>query len=381
MDAMKIDKIEIYNLKIPFKTSVEHSLYRRNETESVIVIAYDRSGNLGAGEGTPRSYVTGELLSETISTTKSIARDILDRTIGSTNELLNITRKYKKSDIFKLHPSALCAVELSLLDLWAKSEGRPIYKLFDNGIDNGHLTYSGVIPFVSNASELIRYIELVNTLKLKTLKVKITDPEIGISQLKIIREKLGSELDIRVDINAAFSAEIAIEFIRDAHAFNISAVEQPVAKEDLSGLKKVSENSQIPIIADESMYTQNGPEYLIDNDICHGLNIRISSCGGFGKAYRLYQKAIQKKMVIVLGAHVGETAILSFAGRHLALICPDARYLEGSFSKYLLAYDLVDEDISFGMDGKAPSPQLPGLGIQIDRSILENSSDLCASIS
>jgi muconate cycloisomerase len=129
------------------------------------------------------------------------------------------------------------------------------------------------------------------------------------------------------------------------------------------------------------MYTQNGSEYLIENNICHGFNIRISSCGGLRKAYRLYQKAIQKKMVIVLGAHVGETAILSFAGRHLASICPDVRYLEGSFSKYLLTHDLVHEDISFGMEGKAPSPQLPGLGIQIDKSLLENSSDLCATIS
>lgn len=128
------------------------------------------------------------------------------------------------------------------------------------------------------------------------------------------------------------------------------------------------------------MYTSRGPFYLIDNNICHGLNIRLSGCGGFQKAYNIYQQATLKNMTVVLGAHVGETAILSFAGRNLAIMCQEAKYLEGSFSKYVLKEDLVNEDISFGPGGVVPVPTGPGLGIEIETPAIENWSELYASM-
>ena len=145
-------------------------------------------------------------------------------------------------------------------------------------------------------------------------------------------------------------------------------------------MKEVSRNSDIPIIADESMYTSEGPFYLIDNDICHGLNIRLSSCGGFCKAFEIYQRAYSKNMTVVIGAHVGETAILSFAGRNFAVICPESRYLEGSFSRYVLKEDLVPENIAFGLEGYAPIPIRSGLGIEIDEASISGWSNLNAII-
>jgi muconate cycloisomerase len=148
----------------------------------------------------------------------------------------------------------------------------------------------------------------------------------------------------------------------------------------LKGLKKVSRNSDIPIIADESMYTSEGPLYLIEHDVCHGLNIRLSSCGGFQKALEIFQQAHAKKMTVVIGAHVGETAILSYAGRNFAVICPKSRYLEGSFSRYVLKEDLVPENIAFGREGYAPTPIRSGLGIEIDETSIVARSSLYASI-
>ena len=149
-----------------------------------------------------------------------------------------------------------------------------------------------------------------------------------------------------------------------------------MAKEDLAGLKAVTASSDVPVIADESMYTANGPHYLIDHNICHGLNIRLSSCGGFQRAQRIYRHARSKNMMVVLGAHVGETAILSYAGRHLATMCPSAHFFEGSFSKYVLKEDVVDADVSFGAKGVAAIPAGPGLGIDVSRSAVEKWSHL-----
>lgn len=378
---MEINKITIYNLRIPFSRTIRHRLYSRSETQSIIVVLQDHHGNKGVGEGTPRGYVTGEALNSSLACTNMLSQKVLGQNIGSVSQLYTLLDDLGTTDIAVENPAAFCALETALLDLWARLAHTTLYRLFIKKPKIEQLSYSGVIPYSSSETELLKVIELVKLLKLRTLKVKVVDLESGISQLKIIRGKLGSDIDIRVDANAAFEKETALAFIKAAKAIRLSAIEQPVAKADLTGLKHVSDNSDIPVIADESMYTPKGPSYLIDNNICHGLNIRLSSCGGIRKAHHIYLQARRKHMMVVLGAHVGETAILSFAGRHLAMMCREATHLEGSFSKYVLKEDLVKEDISFGAGGAVPVPTDSGLGIEIESGAIENWSTRYASIS
>lgn len=378
---MIIESINIYNLKIPFSRTIKHRLYTRDVTESIVVVIQDSNGNQGVGEGTPREYVTGETLGKSLMSARLFSKAILGQPYDTINELSALLIGVGDSDVVDKHPAAFCAIETALLDLWARVENRPIYQLFDQIPNNRVLSYSGVIPSIDKEQAFLKYVGLVRKLKLTSLKIKVVDLESGLAQLAILREQLGSDIEIRVDANAAFTADTAIQFIQGAKPFNLSAIEQPVAKNDLEGLKKVSEHSDIPVIADESMYTSKGPYYLIDNGICHGLNIRLSSCGGFRKAYQIYQQATLKQMTTVVGAHVGETAILSFAGRNLAMICEDAKYLEGSFSTYVIQEDLVEEDISFGSGGMVPVLNRPGLGIEINPSAIEKWSERFASLS
>lgn len=378
---MIIESINIYNLKIPFSRTIKHRLYTRDVTESIVVVIQDSNGNQGVGEGTPREYVTGETLGKSLMSARLFSKAVLGQPYDTINELSALLIGVGDSDVVDKHPAAFCAIETALLDLWARVENRPIYQLFDQIPNNRVLSYSGVIPSIDKEQAFLKYVGLVRKLKLTSLKIKVVDLESGLAQLAILREQLGSDIEIRVDANAAFTADTAIQFIQGAKPFNLSAIEQPVAKNDLEGLKKVSEHSDIPVIADESMYTSKGPYYLIDNGICHGLNIRLSSCGGFRKAYQIYQQATLKQMTTVVGAHVGETAILSFAGRNLAMICEDAKYLEGSFSTYVIQEDLVEEDISFGSGGMVPVLNRPGLGIEINPSAIEKWSERFASLS
>ena len=76
---------------------------------------------------------------------------------------------------------------------------------------------------------------------------------------------------------------------------------------------------------------------------------------------------------------MGETGILSAAGRHLAALTPGYTCLEGSFSKFVLKEDIVSEDISFGAGGKAPLLGGIGLGLDVNDSILEKWGTLARS--
>ena len=362
---MKLKKITIDNLKIPFSRKVEHRLHDRRETESIVLTVVDSEGMAGFGEGTPRPYVTGERLDHSLIAAHALAEQAVGQEISTRDALLTLLTTTGRSDIACTHPAAFCALETALLDLWTRQQGQPLYRFFDGHSQTDRLYFSGVIPFIRHADQFHQILQLVQQLNFSALKLKVVDLESGIAQLKRIRSVLGPDIDIRVDANGAFTSRTALAFIEQATPMAISAVEQPVAKDDLEGLKTVSAASRIPIIADESMYTTHGPQYLIENHICDGINIRLSSCGGFIKAYELYQQAVSHKIMVVLGSHVGETAILSFAGRHLAMLCPEAIHLEGSFSKYVLKADLVKHDVSLASMERRPHRQAMGLALSL----------------
>ncbi len=147
--------------------------------------------------------------------------------------------------------------------------------------------------------------------------------------------------------------------------YDIKAVEQPVAKENLDGLKAVSVHSKIPIIADESVCSLNDAERLLAMRACHVFNVRISKCGGFLGSLAIMGLARKSGLRCQIGCQVGETGILSAAGRHLAGWFDDILYLEGSFGTWALREDIVDEDIRFGRGGQAPAMIGNGLGVNV----------------
>jgi muconate cycloisomerase len=69
-----------------------------------------------------------------------------------------------------------------------------------------------------------------------------------------------------------------------------------------------------------------------------------------------------------LGCQVGETGILSAAGRHFACSVGPIRYLEGSYDRWLVRERLTRQDLSFGYGGWAPALKGPGLGVNVDRA-------------
>ena len=104
---------------------------------------------------------------------------------------------------------------------------------------------------------------------------------------------------------------------------------------------------QIPVIADESLCNEEDARRLIDLKACQIFNIRLSKCGGLGTATRIRRMAEKAGILCQLGCHVGETSILSAAGRHFALTVPHLSYVEGSFSPYLLVRDVVAQPVVF----------------------------------
>jgi L-Ala-D/L-Glu epimerase len=110
---------------------------------------------------------------------------------------------------------------------------------------------------------------------------------------------------------------------------------------------------------------------LAEEQACRMFNIRISKCGGIINSIKIARIAKAAGILCQLGCQVGETSVLSAAGRHFASCVDGIRYLEGSYSKFLLMEDVAKENVNFEYGGRAVMLKGPGLGVTIDESILD----------
>jgi muconate cycloisomerase len=123
-------------------------------------------------------------------------------------------------------------------------------------------------------------------------------------------------------------------------------------------------------MVDESLVTLEDARQLVDAGACDLFNIRISKCGGLSNCLKLARTAEKAGLAYQLGAHIGETSVLSAAGRHLALSLPEVRFVEGSSGGFLLREDLSLESLQFEPGGKGRPLSGPGLGIDVSEEKL-----------
>ncbi len=367
---MRLKLIELFRLQIPLCMPVKHHLAVRTFSDNLVVKVVTDSGVAGYGEGIAREYVTGETTASGLISLREHLIPKIDEfhADGPANLVEAVTELMSEGDRAQ-SPAACCALELAILDAAGKTWRHFLAELL-GGTDQP-LTYSAVIPMMPQPS-FHRLLCLIRELEMSFVKIKVGN-NTDLEALSLAREILGHKVDLRVDANGAWSAEEAEGRIAAMMAYGISHVEQPVPKDDLQGLKQVAERLAIPIIADESLCVERDAEHLASLDACQVFNLRLSKCGGILAAARIYDIGRNKGIVAQLGCQVGETGILSAAGRQFAM-SRKLRYLEGSYSNYLLKEDIVNEPVEFGVGGVAKPLRGLGLGVTVNEKALQRLS-------
>ncbi len=139
---MTLASLELRRIEIPFRVAFKHSSADRSETESVWVEARSGSGQRGHGEGCPRDYVTGEDLAS-VRAFFSRQRDSLLEEVDDI-EALRAWMKSRERELDE-NPAAWCAIELSLLDLFARESDRSVESLLGVPELEGDFRYSAVV--------------------------------------------------------------------------------------------------------------------------------------------------------------------------------------------------------------------------------------------
>lgn len=280
---MKITDFKIYGLSIPLKKPFKTALRVVNVLETNIIEIGTDAGDIGFGEASPTAVITGDA--------KGSIRDAIEEYIFPAikgmdiEDIENIMLKINKSMLKNSSPKA--AVDMAIYDLFGKHYKIPLYKLFGGAKKefDTDITVSVNDP-VEMARDAVEYVNSgYNTLKLK-LGI---DSNLDIQRVKAIVDAVGTKVKIRIDANQGWNAKEAVRTIRKIEdlAFNLELVEQPVPYYDLEGLKFVTDNVEVPIMADEALFTPRDAVNILSMRAADILNIKLMKAGGLYNAQKI----------------------------------------------------------------------------------------------
>jgi len=374
---MKVRAIHLHHVRVPFRMAFRHAKAERTSSDNVVVAVDLVSGERGFGESVPRDYVTGETVESALEALKRRATSVFHRTFlspPSLIEFLDPSPAEAGQERLRVEGNAArCALEMALLDAGGKHFHKSIAELLGHtpAAETALPPYSGVISAEAVGAATWSAVKM-RLFGFPHIKAKVGLSETAdIELVRRLRLVLGPRKALRLDANGAWNLEQAVAMITSLAEFNISAVEQPLAKDATAQMPSLRGQVKVPLMLDESLCTLDDARKAADEGWCDLFNIRISKCGGLVPSLKIAQIAREKKLGFQIGCQVGETGILSAAGRHLATLLPDAQYLEGSYDRFLLMANLTVRHVSFGYGGRARPLTGSGLGVEVGETALD----------
>lgn len=379
---MQIRRLTAYHVPIELRKPVRHASHLRTHNDTLIVKCTLSDGSSGWGEGLPRTYVTGESIDSAWRHLSSSDFSMLREPFASAQDAAERIDRWTLADVTAdpgvstrecFGNAVRCAVELAILDAVCRAEAISIgefirkHHVCHSFAENQEAVYySGAVTSESPRKQWVSALKM-RLFAFRMVKVKVGTQGIGdVDCLRRVRRIVGSKVDLRLDANEAWKCDDVIDRIRPLLPYAPTCIEQPVAHRNVAGLRAVRRDLKLPIMLDESLCCYEDATRAIEGDWCDLFNIRLSKCGGLVRSLKLVALARQHGLGYQLGCQVGETGILSAAGRHFACSVPDLRYLEGSFDRFLVRERLTEQDLTFRYGGRGEHLTGSGLSVDID---------------
>jgi L-Ala-D/L-Glu epimerase len=250
--------------------------------------------------------------------------------------------------LFPANNFLVCALDMAGWDIYGKMKRKPLNQFW-----MPQQPYQPVCDYTIGIDSVDKMVDKLKEKPWPLYKIKLgTADDIGII------EELRKHTDavFRIDANAAWKAEEALEKINAFKSLNVEFIEQPLAKDDWEGMKWLYERSPLPLLADESCVLESDVEKCKHH--FHGINIKLTKCSGITPALRMITKARELNMKVMIGA-MNESTLGSAAIAHLG---PLVDYIDAD-GPLLLEEDLAT-GLTYETTGNIITSNDPGLGIQ-----------------
>ncbi|MBL9203280.1 MAG: hypothetical protein JNL39_22425 [Opitutaceae bacterium] len=342
----------------------------------VFVKIYTNKGIVGLGEGT----MTGKC--KTVATAIEeherylVGKDPTD--IEYLWQAMFRGPRYRGGPILM---SALGAIDVALWDILGQALGVPIWKLLGGRARDKVKVYvkhtlQPIDPRLSDEDKLIARWVGIKKDGWSGSKSSFLDiprdgtmdfPKAirrGIDLLRRMRDAVGPDFDIHIDVHGQLTTPMAVDFCNRAEPYRPFCIEEPTQLEDLGELAHVRAHTKVPLATGERITTKYPFAEICARHLVDYVQPDIVHCGGLTEVKKI--AAIADAFRVEVLPHNPNSRVCTFASVHLCLSTPNATVLETSTSE-LPRWD----DLFFGRrmtykDGFALPPERPGLGLELN---------------
>lgn len=335
---LSFEKFELKK-KYPFTVSGYTRL-----SQTIIYVKIGHGGEFGIGEASPGYYFkeTGE---DVIDFYLSLVADFENFQDISDRQAIMRFVDAKKEGL----TAAKAGIDIALNDLYGKLTDQPCYRVF--GADPAAMPITSFTIGIDEPDMIRKKVKEATGFKL--LKIKL-----GSDHDKAIIDAIRSESDlpITVDANQGWTdRQQAVEMIHWLKERGTVFIEQPMAVNRWDDNAWITENSPLPVVADEAV--QRLADVSRAKGIYHGINIKMSKCTGMLEGYQMVQEARALGLKIMIGC-MGESSVAISGAAALAPLC-DWVDLDSS---WLVSNNPYEDPVL--QEGKIILSEQPGLGIR-----------------
>jgi L-alanine-DL-glutamate epimerase-like enolase superfamily enzyme len=286
---------------------------------------------------------------------------------------------------------AIAGVDIALWDLIGKAVDQPLYRLLGAFRDRVPAYASaGFFREGETVDDLAAECRLYREQGFKGVKIKvgrnrdvspfspmeltagndlcITTPDEDLERVRVAREAIGPAMKLMVDVNCAWSAEMAIRQARRMEPLDVFWLEEPVPTDDVDGSAALAAATSVPIAGYETESGMAGFRTLIDRRAVDVVQVDLSWSGGITEGRRIATYAYAHHLPFA--AHVFSSAVNLAASLHLVAAIPNGTYFELDRNVNRLRDDLIERPFGIDDEGKIRLPDGPGLGITLDAGAL-----------
>lgn len=358
---MTIQSIDIYKFPIPIEpfTIATGTL---TTALNMLVRIHTDNGITGYGECSAFPMIVGE----TQATCFEIAKDFAKIWMGKPPLEIEIRMDELHAYCYG-NFTAKSAFDMALYDIAAKDAGLPLYQFLGGkkrkiitdvtiGIDTPENMAAKALFFKNKGFE---------TIKIKVGK-KLED---DIARIKAIREATSSDTKLRIDANQGWDHATAINALTILAQYQIEFCEQPMRKWMDDFLPQIVQQSPVPIMADESVFTHHDAETIIAHKAATFINIKLAKSGGILEAAKINQVAERNGVKCMLGSMMESRLALS-ANTHFAMANPNIQFFDLDTALLGQQADPVINGMHY-QGQEIILPDLPGIGATVDESYLQ----------
>ena len=371
---MKISKVQCHRVTIPYRNPYRMAPGETRHKKQIIVLVETDEGITGVGETGVTLIERGGETQEAIYIT--IQKYFAPMLVGMDPFDIGLVID-RRENFNQGRTGFLCAkaaIDTALYDIMGKAVNRPVAKLL-GGVHRTEFKVSRSLG-VKTPKEMAEDAVRLKSQGYAMLTIKVGfDVREDIERVAAVRDAVGSDYALEIDVNGAYNVEVAIPTLRKMERYGIEAIEQPVPWWDLQGMKEVRIALDTPITADESAWTPQDVANIARAGAADTICVKPVKNGGLFLSRRMAEMAEAAGMGVLMGSKhplsPGTAAILHFAA---ALPCVHGVLGYGSPLERLTD-DVCDPPLAMNKDGTVSLPEGAGMGVTLSPEKLRKYTD------